>query len=410
MTKDKKLVPVLRFPEFKDCGEWEEDSLSELTSHVDYRGKTPQKSIQGIFLVTAKNIKMGYIDYNISKEYISEEIYETAMTRGKPKLGDVLFTTEAPCGNVAQVDNINIALAQRIIKYRGKNLIDNNFLKYTLLSEPFQKKLHRQISGGIVQGIKGSILHKMNILYSNKPEQQKIADCLSSLDKIIDVQSKKVEELTQHKNALLQKLFPTVGKTMPEVRFKEFENSGEWKEEELESFLTEHSIRNKKNKAEDVLSVSNIDGFVPQSKQFTRIIASSDLSNYKVVTFGMYAYNPSRINIGSIAKMKYCNSGTVSPLYVTFSVDEKVEIFFEYYIETDRFNLDVRNNTSGGVRNNLGFKALAKFKMNYPANINEQKKIADCIESIDELIILHKDKLESLKEHKKALMNNLFPK
>ncbi|MGD3013400.1 restriction endonuclease subunit S [Escherichia coli] len=99
--------------------EWK--TLLEACDYVDYRGKTPKKTQSGIFLVTAKNIRMGYIDYHASQEFISEEDYAIVMRRGLPKKGDVLITTEAPCGFVAQVNRENIALAQRVIKYRSKN-------------------------------------------------------------------------------------------------------------------------------------------------------------------------------------------------------------------------------------------------------------------------------------------------
>ena len=95
---------------------WEIKKLGEVTSYVDYRGKTPIKSTEGIFLVTAKNVKAGYMDYEISKEYIPYENYEEVMRRGKPQIGDVLITTEAPMGNVASIDREGFALAQRIIK------------------------------------------------------------------------------------------------------------------------------------------------------------------------------------------------------------------------------------------------------------------------------------------------------
>lgn len=139
MTEPAKRAPKLRFKGFTE--DWEEKKLGKVCDYVDYRGKTPTKTSSGIFLVTAKNIKDGYIDYNVSKEYISPDDYDEVMHRGKPKIGDVLITTEAPCGNVAQVDNENIALAQRVIKYRGHSNIDNTFLKYVLLSLAFQKNL-----------------------------------------------------------------------------------------------------------------------------------------------------------------------------------------------------------------------------------------------------------------------------
>ena len=96
--------------------EWEEKSLEDSTDYVDYRGKTPPKSDFGVFLVTAKNIRFGFIDYEISKEFIREDAFENAMSRGKVKNSDVLFTTEAPLGNVAQINREDVALAQRVIK------------------------------------------------------------------------------------------------------------------------------------------------------------------------------------------------------------------------------------------------------------------------------------------------------
>jgi type I restriction enzyme, S subunit len=110
-------VPRLRFKEFSE--EWEVKKLNEITSYVDYRGKTPEKSDSGVFLVTAKNIRFGYIDYETSKEYIPLETYEDVMRRGKPLIGDVLITTEAPLGNVASIDRNDIALAQRVVKLKG---------------------------------------------------------------------------------------------------------------------------------------------------------------------------------------------------------------------------------------------------------------------------------------------------
>lgn len=187
-------------------------AIAEVTSYVDYRGKTPVKSKEGVFLITAKNIKMGYIDYNASKEYIPKEQYLAVMSRGIPQLGDVLITTEAPCGNVAQIDKVDVALAQRVIKYRGnKHKINNTFLKYVFLSPVFQSELKRNSSGGIVGGIKGSVLHQMSIKFPDDMiEQQKIADCLSEIDTVITGQSNKVKQLKTHKKGLMQGLFPSL--------------------------------------------------------------------------------------------------------------------------------------------------------------------------------------------------------
>lgn len=178
--------------------EWNVKMLQDIAEYVDYRGKTPKKVENGIFLVTAKNVKKGYIDYDCSKEYIKKDEYNIVMHRGFVKKGDVLITTEAPCGNVAQIDRDDIALAQRIIKYRGKdNIIDNKYLKYYLLSDNFQNRLKKYSSGGTAQGIKGSTLHKMKICVPKIEEQKKIAN-------ILDLYSQKLKVMEEKKNNYIE--------------------------------------------------------------------------------------------------------------------------------------------------------------------------------------------------------------
>ena len=190
-----------------------EEALDAL---IDYRGKTPTKTDSGNFLVTAKNIKDGYIDYETSQEYISEDDYEETMHRGKPEIGDVLITTEAPCGNVAQVNKENIALAQRIIKYRGhRNLIANTYLKYYLLSPEFQNILNAKSSGGTVKGIKGSILHQQIIKYPKYEEQVKIGQDLNAINNLITLHQRELEETKKYKKTLARLLLTGI------VRVKE---------------------------------------------------------------------------------------------------------------------------------------------------------------------------------------------
>ena len=161
--------------------EWFE--IQELCNYVDYRGKTPSKVDAGIFLVTAKNIRKGYIDYDNSKEYISKDDYDKVMHRGKPQIGDVLITTEAPLGNVAQIDNKNIALAQRVIKYRPKDeRLNSSYLKYILLGSEFQIRLEKAATGATAKGIKGSKLHKMQIPLPSLQEQSRIVSILDEFE------------------------------------------------------------------------------------------------------------------------------------------------------------------------------------------------------------------------------------
>lgn len=192
-----------------EFGEWVEIKITDVADYVDYRGKTPKKVEDGILLVTAKNIRFGYIDYSISQEYICSDDFDEVMRRGRAEIGDVLITTEAPLGNVASVDRENIALAQRVIKYRGKKgILNNEFLKQKFLSEEFQSLISSKATGGTVQGIKGSTLHNLEIhIPEDIEEQTKIANFLSSIDQKIEVVAQQIEQAKQWKKGLLQQMF-----------------------------------------------------------------------------------------------------------------------------------------------------------------------------------------------------------
>lgn len=166
---------------------------------IDYRGKTPKKTLSGVPLVTAKIVKNGTI--NGYTEYIAEEDYDKWMVRGFPKVGDVILTTEAPLGEVALLKEEKVALAQRIVCLRGKdNVLDNTYLKYYLQSGKGQKSLSERESGTTVTGIKQAELRRVDIEYPAYDDQRRIAAILSSLDRKIELNNKinaDLEEMAQ---------------------------------------------------------------------------------------------------------------------------------------------------------------------------------------------------------------------
>ena len=188
---------------------WEVVPLKkQLDSIVDYRGKTPEKTEFGIFLVTAKNIKNGKIDYSLSQEYVSEKDYLSIMRRGLPKKGDLLFTTEAPLGEVALVDKENIALAQRVIKFRVKNnILYNIFLKYWIISSGFQFFLQSLSTGSTAEGIKASKIFMLPLVLPPLPEQQRIAAYLDEkcarIDTLLAEKDELLDKLAEYKKSLI---------------------------------------------------------------------------------------------------------------------------------------------------------------------------------------------------------------
>lgn len=186
---------------------WDVEALIDCCDYADYRGKTPLKSSSGTFLITARNVRKGFIDYEISKEYVPTEQYDAIMRRGRPKIGDVLITTEAPLGNVAQIDREDVALAQRIIKYRPKTKkLSPSYLKFYLLSDRFQDMLNSRSSGSTAKGIKGRVLHKLPVVIPPSDEQRPIVAALSNVDALISALDKHLAKKHAIKSTIMQQL------------------------------------------------------------------------------------------------------------------------------------------------------------------------------------------------------------
>ncbi|MFQ5717344.1 MAG: DUF559 domain-containing protein [Nitrospinales bacterium] len=173
---------------------------------IDYRGKTPKKTSFGVPLITAKIVKSGTI--LPVNEFIAEKDYESWMRRGIPQKGDVVMTTEAPLGEIAQLDGRKVALAQRLITLRGKkNLLDNSFLKYLMQYRSVQNQLRAHASGTTITGIKQSELRKIKLPLPPLPEQKAIAHILGTLDDKIELNRRMNETLEAMARAIFKSWF-----------------------------------------------------------------------------------------------------------------------------------------------------------------------------------------------------------
>lgn len=187
--------------------------LNDLYNFIDYRGKTPTKISTGIPLITAKNVKFGYNDYSI-REYISEDEFLNRQSRGVPRKGDILFTTEAPLGNVSLADLKIFSAGQRVITFQAydEKSINNQLMMFFFLSESFQKMLIENKTGTTVAGIKAEKLKKLIIPLPPIAEQERIVEKLNELLSEVDELAKDERELIaleetfprRMKNSLLQ--------------------------------------------------------------------------------------------------------------------------------------------------------------------------------------------------------------
>jgi type I restriction enzyme S subunit len=182
--------------------------LTKYSTRVDYRGKTPEKVEEGRLLVTTRNIKNGILDYEISKEYIKESQYKEVMSRGIPKKGDILFTMEAPLGHSAVVDQEDIAIAQRIIKFRlDSERLNSYFINYYFQTDIFQNYLYGLGTGSTALGIKASKLGLLKLIAPNLYEQEKIvAFLITEEDKFnsaFELLNQEISKLKEYKTTLI---------------------------------------------------------------------------------------------------------------------------------------------------------------------------------------------------------------
>ncbi len=396
-----KLSPLGPIPE-----DWEVKRLGDVCNYVDYRGKSPNKVSNGVFLVTAKNIRDGYIDYEVSKEYIPNEDFEKVMQRGKAEVGDVLITTEAPLGHVAQIDNPNIALAQRVIKYRGKENLLNTFLKYFLMSETFQTILTANATGSTALGIKGSRLHQLPIILPNITEQEEIISVLQLWDTAIAKQTALIDKLTLRKRGLMQQLL--TGKK----RLKGF--SGEWKEVRLgdvasinrggsprpiEDYITDRDGYNWIKIGDVGVDAKYItrteEKIIKEGLSKTRFVKSGDFILSNSMSFG----RPYILKIDGCIHDGWL---VIQEYDKTFNID-----FLYYILGYDTTLAQYKSMAAGSGVLNLN-KEIVKEVMLKTPSIDEQKAIATILVESDKENEMANKKLERLQEEKKGLMQVLL--
>ncbi|WP_282036197.1 restriction endonuclease subunit S [Saccharicrinis aurantiacus] len=404
---ENKLVPVLRFPEFD--GEWAEKKLGKITSYVDYRGRAPEKSIKGVFLVTAKNIRKGFIDYEISKEYVPLDNYNIVMSKGTPKKGDVLFTTEAPLGNVCQVDNEDIALAQRVIKLRGNDCINNNYLLHYMLCPIYQKLINRMAFGTTVLGISGKALRNTVIVFPTLHEQTRIASFLTAVDKRINLLQKKKAQLEQYKKGIMQKIFSQA------IRFNDEDGKlfPNWEEKKLGEVGTFYYG---KSAPKHSLSETAETPCVRYGELYTKYngIIDKIYSYTEIPKSNLKFSKGGEILIPRVgeAPMDFCKCSwlpikdvAIGEMISVYNTDQH-QPYVVAYIRA-KLKHQFARVVEGGNVSNLYFRYLEKVAINLPS-IPEQQKIASFLSSIDKQIDNVGMQIKASQQWKKGLLQKMF--
>ncbi len=239
-------------------------------------------------------------------------------------------------------------------------------------------------------------------------EQEKIAAILTMQDKIIELEQQKIEEIKKAKRFFLEKMFPKEGQAVPEIRFKGFTDP--WEKRKFSDITFPAGEKNKDNLPLESYSITNEYGFVPQDEKFENggTMREADKRMYYIVSPNSFAYNPARINVGSIGYQNVGKNVIVSSLYEVFKTSEDVDdrLLWHWFKSPD-FQKLIMQLQEGGVRLYFYYDKLCMGEVFLPS-LEEQRKIGKLFDTIDHLITLHQRKLEEEKRKKKALMQLLL--
>lgn len=382
MNKKKKIVPKLRFPEFVNEDKWKNKRIEQLLTignGCDYKhlskGDIPVYGSGGYmcsvddFLYDGDSVCIG------RKGTIDKPIF----LRGKFWTVDTLFYTHSYKNCIPKfIYNI----FQRI-----------NWLKYN--------------EAGGVPSLSKTTINKINIYIPKIPEQQKIADCLSSIDELIDAESRKLKALEKYKKGLMQKLFPAEGKTLPEWRFPEFKHCGDWEQATLAKVAFYENGKAHENYIEECGKYIVVNSkFIATDGEVKKHSNTASLLAKKGDVLMVLSDVPNGRALAKCYLVDENDKYTVNQRICRLRPHDIDSSFLFYHMNRNKYFL---NFDDGVKQTNLKKSDVLACPLLKPKEKREQQKIADCLSEIDTMITEQFKKIERLETHKKGLMQGLFP-
>lgn len=377
--------------------EWEEHTLSDFLHFKNGLNKEKSAFGSGTPIVNYTDVwkKRGLRENDIKGRV---QLSKNEIKNYEAKEGDVFFTRTSETIDEIGFSSVlldsvhNTVFSGFVLRGRPYNdMVVKEFNQYCYSSDLMRNEIKKRSSITTRALTSGSMLSEVAINLPTKTEQSKIAEILMKWDEAIELQEKLIDKLALEKRSALQLCFASE-RCDTTIRFADY--------------IVERNERNKENNRR-VKSISNTQGFVDQEEQFSKQVASENVSQYKIVKRNYVAYNPSRINVGSIAVFDEEEKGIISPMYTVFEcvgIDPK---FFLLLLNTDRGKYEIKSRLAGSVRDSLSFEELKDITMSVP-NPERWQEILNVFELFDKVIQLEKDKLSSLTMQRKALQQCLL--
>lgn len=415
MARDKKkgaLVPRLRFPEFRDAGKWEMRYGNDLFDNIINKN---QNFDLPILAITQEHgaIPRSTIEYNVSVTKKSIENYKIV------NIGDFIISLRSFQGGIEYSHFCGLCSPAYII-LRKKVILNDVFFKFFFKSEHLISRLNVNIEG-LRDGkmITYKQFSEVLLPFPSPAEQQRIADCLSSLEERIAAETSKLDRLKEHKKGLLKQLFPAEGETLPKLRFPEFGNSGKWQKialgdicDIIPGYTFPECLQGKIHGLYPFCKVSDISKAVSEHggllDRALNYVGDDELSILKAkpLPVGTTVF----AKIGEALRLNRRAITTVECLIDNNAVGIKAKAkkSTDYFLYTLSQLIDLSEYCGGAVPS-VNKTVLENISAVIPTSY-EQQRIADCLSSLDELITAQTQKIDLLKDHKKGLMQQLFPR
>ena len=413
--KPSHLVPKLRFPEFQRAGDWKRDQIGNVASIT--KGK--RVSIADL----AKGGATLCIRYAELYTHYREVIHEVVSRTNVPHEDLVLSQAEdviVPASGETRVDIARAAcvLPERVALGSDLNILRSGlygpFFSY-LLNSPLRHTIARMAQGDTVAHLYPKQLSQVWLAYPLRLEQQKIADCLGSLDDLMAAEGRRLEALRQHKQGLMQQLFPQAGETQPRLRFPEFQDTQEWRVAPLGKLFETTTGGTPDRARPDYwggevpwVTTSIVDFNVIESTRES--ISSTGLSNSsakvspkRTVLMALYGQGKTRGKVAMLGIEAATNQACAAIL-----PSDEVDPRFVFLNLSGRYE-EIRANSNSGGQKNLSQALVRDLPFAYPKERAEQHRIAECLTALDDQIAAQARKLQMLKQHKRGLLQQLFP-
>ena len=393
------LVPKLRFPEFRDAAGWHQKPLGNVATF--FKGKGLPKSA---LITDGKSLCIHYGE--LFTEY--QEVIRSVRSRTNLEenvflsvANDVLMPTSdvTPSGLAKSscLNLENVILGGDILVIRTeRQTVNGEFLARYI--RHLENKVLQLVSGSTVFHLYASSMEKLVLSFPTvRAEQQKIAECLGSVDELIAAQARKLDALKTHKKGLMQQLFPREGETQPRLRFPEFQNTGEWE------------IRNVSQLAKVTTGAKDTQNKV-EGGHYPFFVRSQTVEHIDCYSYEGEAVLTSGDGVGVGKNFHYIKGkfDFHQRVYCIYDFDEGVSGLFFYLYFSEHFGERVMRMSAKNSVDSVRMAMITEMPVTMPS-LPEQQRIADCLASLDDLIAAQTQKLDALKTHKKGLMQQLFP-